>query len=102
MTNQNGNAWANQFVIQKTGATILQSYNSLVVLVDYTFKRLGFGDDYDYSNTTARAVSKFLLDELGVNWKADDKRKALEKGTAEIFGENWTVFKATERDFWRA
>ena len=99
MKNDNGNAWANQFIIEKHGQIVLQSYQSLVVLIDYNFERLGFGVDYDYSNTTSRAVSKFLRDELGVNWKADDKRKALENGKATIFGKTWEVFRATEKDF---
>lgn len=58
LINNNGNATANQFIINTTKAVYFQSYLSVVCKVDglgITLSR-----DWDYSNTTRKYVYQFL------------------------------------------
>jgi len=92
--NHNGNAWANQFVIQfeKWNITIFQSYNSLVALVDRDEKHITLGDDWDYSRTTLKAVGKYLKDYASITADTAGLRKALKSGTiTDLWGNTWTV-----------
>lgn len=89
MTNHNGNAWANQVVIEfERGkpcyCKILQSYQSLVCMIDLENNKVDFGDDWDYSRTTMKAVCKFLSDEIGGKWDKKEIERALKDGYITI------------------
>ena len=56
-----GNPWANQFVLESDNKIELQSYSSLVVTYEKRQKPV-LHSDWDYSNTTAKAVYKFFMD----------------------------------------
>lgn len=107
LINHNGNAWANQFVIRfdDYNIDILQSYNSKVVMIDFSENHISFGDDWDYSKTTMKAVCKFLTDNIGdlengKPWNAHNIRKALESGEAvDDYGTKWTLANACEDFF---
>ena len=85
LENHSGNAWANQFVIsfEKYRIDILQSYKSLVVMIDKNEKHVTLGEDWDYSKTTLRAVVKFLNDYADIETNTAEIRKALKSGTIQ-------------------
>ncbi len=107
LENANGNPWANQFGIRfdKFSIDILQSYNSKVVLLDFSENHISFGDDWDYSKTTMKAVKKFLDDNIGTiedgkEWNAQTIRKALDRGeVVDDYGTKWTIAHACEDYF---
>lgn len=102
MTNHNGNAWANQIVasFENIGVKILQSYNSKVVMIDREEKIVSFGDDWDYSKTTMKAVVKFLSDEIGGDWNARKIREALSRGDfMNEWGAKWEAHTACDDFF---
>lgn len=79
LENARGRAWANQLVIEGEGKTQLQSYSSIVVSI-LENGDIVLGPDWDYSNTTRRAVYKFL-DDHGISLHGDAEiRKALKDG----------------------
>ena len=83
LINKNGRAVPNQFVIEDELVKLreLQSYKSRVVSVYREQKEVFLYDDWDYSNTTVRAVNKFLSDELGDMWNSSKIRKTIAKGS---------------------
>ena len=107
MLNQNERAWANQIIIEGRTQTdgeirILQSYQSKVVYIDYEEHHISFGEDWDYSNTTLRAVFKFLQDSIGFDQKlsSDVINKALkDNAITDQYGEIWTVASGSEEFF---
>lgn len=102
MTNHNGNAWANQIVasFDELNTQILQSYNSKVVLIDWDTHTLDFGDDWDYSKTTMKAVCKFLAENVGGDWNARRIREALKVGDfMDEYGEKWEAHTASDDFF---
>ncbi len=58
LINDNGNAAANQFVINTSKATYFQSYNSVVCKLDGL--NITLSTDWDYSNTTMKHLYMFL------------------------------------------
>lgn len=101
LQNENQRAWANQFVIRfdTYNIDILQSYDSLVCLFDYNEKHIALGDDWDYSNTTKRAVRKFFKDN-GLETTTADIRKGLERGEIiDDYGDTWTINSACDGYF---
>lgn len=58
MITRGGNSAANQFTIQTSEGTYLQSYNSVVAFKSHLGTYLG--PDYNYSRTTSRYVNNFL------------------------------------------
>lgn len=94
LENNNGRAWANQFVIRfdDYNIDILQSYNSLVCLFDYNENHITLGEDWDYSNTTGRAVNKFFADNGFEGITRAEIRKGLKSGEiVDIYGRAWTI-----------
>ncbi len=92
LENTRGRAWANQFVIEGNGKTQLQSYNSVVVSIEENGD-VKLGPDWDYSNTTRRAVYKFLNDH-DINLRGDaEVRKALKDGK---ISNGWKVVNIKE------
>jgi hypothetical protein len=81
LTNRhNGNAVMNHFVITDGNRTILQSYDSIVAIVDYNeqgAKRLTLGRDWDYSRTTMKYLNQFIKTTLGWDVTAQGLRKAI-------------------------
>ena len=97
LENNNGRAWANQFVIRfdSYNIDILQSYNSLVCLFDYNENHIALGDDWDYSNTTGRAVNKFFADNGFEGMTRAKINKALKEGRLwDEYGMEWTINSA--------
>ena len=81
LINSNGNATANQFVIEDGNKTIFQSYNSIICAYDWDEQKLTFGCDWDYSKTTMKHLNTFLGDYIPVAlWGAENIRKAIKKG----------------------
>lgn len=107
LQNTNNRPWSNQFVIRfdSYNIEILQSYNSLVCMVDRNERHITFGDDWDYSATTGRAVDKFLADNGFGKVRRDTIRKALERGEmVDDWGRVWTVANGCDdffEDFFR-
>lgn len=92
LENTRGRAWANQFVIEGNGKTQLQSYSSIVVSIEENGD-IKLGPDWDYSNTTRRAVYKFL-DDHDISLHSDaEVRKALKAGK---ISNSWRVVNITE------
>lgn len=91
MININGNAWANQFIIEdNNGVCHLQSYKSLVVSLSLEDKKITLHKDWDYSKTTLRAVDKFIKDYIGGDWCKKEIEKAISKGEwTDRFGFTW-------------
>ena len=95
LINKNGRAVPNQFIIEDETQSLreLQSYASLVVSVFYAKAEhmVVMHRDWNYSNTTMRAVNKFLEDNLGGEWNSKNIRKALEAGTwSDEYGKTWS------------
>ena len=62
MENTRGNKVDNQFVIQDGEKIVFQSYNSLIVEVDFNKKAITIGPDYNYSTTTGKYRNLFFTD----------------------------------------
>lgn len=93
LTNHNGNAWANQFVVEfeKLNIKILQSYKSKVCMIDKNENHITLGDDWDYSKTTMRAVKKFIEENIGGTWNAEEIRRALKEEYITLYNRNGTT-----------
>ena len=55
-----GREVANQFIIEGDGKTTFQSYNSVIIEIDWNAKTIKFGEDWDYSVTTSKYRNAFL------------------------------------------
>ena len=99
LLNDNGRAWANQFVItfDAYNIDILRSYKSNVVLYDRNENHIALGDDWDYSKTTTRAVCKFLKDATGTAWTKEEIKRAISDEYITIY--NRETGKATGWSF---
>lgn len=64
LTNAQGNAVKNQFVLTDGDVTTFQSYQSQIVAVDEKNKTIVFYPDYNYSQTTSKYRNQFLSDIL--------------------------------------
>lgn len=71
----------NHFIIKKDKRIILQSYKSLVAEYNTETKKLVFGVDWDYSNTTLINLYKFInffVTDFNID-KIKNKKAYLEK-----------------------
>lgn len=71
----------NHFIIKKDKKIILQSYQSLVAEYNTETKKLVFGVDWDYSNTTLINLYKFInffVTDFNID-KIKNKKAYLEK-----------------------
>jgi len=80
LTNAQGKAVKNQFVIINGDIITFQSYDSQVVDIDRANKIIMFYPDYNYSNTTLKYCCKFLSDTLDANIKSKDVGKMISDG----------------------
>lgn len=55
-----GRPVANQFIIADDHRMIFQSYDSMIVDIDFFNSTITFGKDWDYSTTTAKYRNEFL------------------------------------------
>lgn len=92
LTNANGRPWANQINItfklpDGDELEMLQSYDAKVALIDRntTPKHITLGDKWNYSQTTIRAVCKFLEDFTGSKWTKKEIDDALENEVFTIY-----------------
>lgn len=89
LSNDRGNKVANHFIIRDNtpdGVTILQSYSSIVCIINHTKNILFFGDDWDYSRTTMKYVNQFIRDNTSINQdniNANGIRKMIKHGVVE-------------------
>ena len=77
LTNAQGKAVKNQFVIINGDITTFQSYDSQIVDIDRKNKIIMFYPNYNYSNTTSKYCCKFLSDTLDANIKSKDIEKMI-------------------------
>lgn len=70
----------NQFRLYGEGQNLLQSYNSLVVKVNYVdTMTITLGRDWDYSNTTSKHVYLFLEEYANISFNGvKNKRKYIQ------------------------
>lgn len=71
----------NHFIIKKDKRIILQSYKSLVAEYNTETKKLVFGIDWDYSNTTLQNLYNFIdffITEFDI-YKIKNKKAYLQK-----------------------
>lgn len=80
MINNNGYAVMNHFIITDGNKKILQSYDSIVAVVDRDAEGsniLTLGRDWDYSRTTMKYIHQFLYQTLGWDISAQGLRIAI-------------------------
>lgn len=83
-----GRAIPNQFVIEDDNKKIFQSYDSVIVKVEWheDFCEVNVGCDWDYSRTTTKYLKIFLMDEVGfTDEEVEQIKKELRKGR-DFFG----------------
>lgn len=82
MINSLGNYATNQFIIRVDGGIIFQSYDSIIITVDYDKRIITFHPDWDYSNTTNKHRNIFFRDYVGIKELSDIDgcRKYLKEG----------------------
>ena len=66
MRSTRGNQVPNQFIINVDDKKIFKSYDSNIVIVNYSDDTIIFGSDWKYSNTTSKYRTLFLS-ELGIH-----------------------------------
>ena len=57
---RSGRPVANQFIISDDHRMIFQSYDSMIVDIDFFHSKVTFGKDWNYSTTTAKYRNEFL------------------------------------------
>jgi hypothetical protein len=60
MTSANGNKIANQFIIESDNFTMFQSYESTIIVIDYSKQIIYVHPDYNYSKTTGKYRNLFF------------------------------------------
>ena len=80
LTNAQGKAVKNQFIIINGDVIAFQSYDSKIIDVDRANKVITFYLNYNYSNTTSKYRNKFLSDTLGDDIKTRDVDKMISDG----------------------
>jgi hypothetical protein len=78
----------NQFIIELNDCIIFQSYNSICCIIDNTNKVIQFWIDFDYSKTTMKYLSKFLIDNL---WLNSCNIQYIRKSIKDWFLNNWYI-----------
>lgn len=80
------------FSLEKHNIEVLKSYNSYVASVDFDDHIIDFGNDWDYSVTTKRAITRFFNETLGDRISPTYIREALKSGKyTDSYGEEWEV-----------
>lgn len=75
---RSGRPVANQFIISDDHRMIFQSYDSMIVDIDFANSKVTFGKDWNYSVTTSKYRNEFL--DIYLPSLADTKKlKELEK-----------------------
>lgn len=94
MTSANGNKIANQFIIESENFTTFQSYESTIIVIDYSKKIIYIHPDYNYSKTTGKYRNLFFnycgLYELNTLAKLE---KAIKNGCITINNHTLTIVK---------
>lgn len=89
LINNNGNGATNQFVLAdyEKNKIAFQSYNSIIVVIDYVNQIIRVGKDWDYSNTTHKHRNIFMRDYADIHEMDTTQgfRKALNKGECGKF-----------------
>lgn len=74
MTSTNGNKIANQFIIEDEGKICFQSYDSMIVTIDYNTQTIVVGNDWDYSQTTGKYRNLFMKNYTRFGLDMGDKK----------------------------
>ena len=74
MTSANGNKIANQFIIEDEEKICFQSYNSMIVTIDYKNQTIIVGENWDYSKTTGKYRNLFMKDYTRFGRDMGDKK----------------------------
>lgn len=74
MRSDKGNVIANQFIIEDEGKICFQSYNSMIVTIDYKNQTIIVGDDWDYSRTTGKYRNLFMTEYTRFGRDMGDKK----------------------------
>lgn len=72
---RSGRPVANQFIIADDHRMIFQSYDSMIVDIDFANSKVTFGKDWNYSVTTSKYRNQFL--EMYLPQLADTKKLKL-------------------------
>lgn len=89
MINDRGNYASNQFVIHDGNLLMFQSYDSLIVVVNYDTKEIILGEDWNYSRTTGKHRNIFFREyaRIGDLSSLEGVKKALKNGICD----GWSV-----------
>lgn len=101
LKNWNDRAFANQIVIdfkEVHNIVLLQSYDDIVVSVDFAMREISFYKHWNLSSTTLRAVVKFLQDNIGFDIIDEPEIIAAisDSYIIDIYGERWEVYEEKE------
>lgn len=90
---RSGREVANQFIIRDnaTSRTTFQSYDSMIVIIDYQNNTISLGENWDYSMTTSKYRNQFF-EEQGFSDLASTKALADALKTGKY--EDWTIISA--------
>jgi len=77
MRSTRGNQVPNQFIINVDDKKIFKSYDSNIVIVNYSDDTIIFGSDWKYSNTTSKYRTLFLS-ELGIHATTNEIQEAID------------------------
>lgn len=93
ITNRSGRKVPNQFIIRDdvTSRTTFQSYDSMIVTIDYQNNTISLGADWDYSMATSKYRNQFF-EEQGFSGLASTKALADALKTGKY--EDWTIISA--------
>lgn len=89
MINSRGNGAMNQFIITDTNKLVFQSYQSMIIELDYTNNVMTIGKDYNYSTTTGKHRNIFFNDYAYMPELAT--LKGLEKAIKDGEYKEWTI-----------
>ena len=82
-----GEPVANQFIIEDDNKVVFQSYDSMIVEIDYKNNTLTIGEDWDYSRTTGKYRNAFFNEYMAIlnNAKAIRAMKDIYDAIGEYF-----------------
>lgn len=91
MINNRGNGAMNQFIIRddENNKMVFQSYDSMIVEMDYNTNTITLGKNWDYSTTTGKHRNIFFMDYAYLPELAS--KKELEKYIKIGAVGNWTI-----------
>ena len=74
MRSDKGNVIANQFIIEDGSKICFQSYDSMIVTIEYSTETIIVGENWDYSKTTGKYRDLFMKDYTRFGRDMGDKK----------------------------